>query len=318
VATILIADDVRESLGRLRGMLTGDGHEVRTASDGQECLHSVAERAPDVIILATALPEPSGGEVCRLLRADEATAEIPILMISASEGVDEIIRCLEMGAFDCLTEPINQRILLARVRSALSVKEAQDEKDRLLAKLEESYLLLEAVTENLERVSLEDRLTGVGNRRSMETELDRSRARAQRYQRPYAVVLVDIDFFKKYNDHYGHQAGDEVLKQVAAALGDDLRETDGVYRYGGEEFLVLLPETEAARAEEVAERLRQRVETLGIPHCMTEAGCVSVSLGIGCETAEADEPAQWDDVVRCADAALYRAKSAGRNCAVMG
>jgi two-component system cell cycle response regulator len=318
VATILIADGVRENLVDLRAILTGDGHEVRTASDGQECLRSVAEQAPDVIILATTLPEPSGAEVCRLLRADESTAEIPILMISASEGADEIIRCLELGALDCVTQPVNRRILLARVRSALRIKAAQEEKDQLLAKLEESYLLLEAVTENLERVSLEDRLTGVGNRRSMETELERSRARAQRYQRPYATILVDIDFFKKYNDHYGHQAGDVVLKQVADALGDDLRETDGAYRYGGEEFLVLLPETEAARAEEVAERLRQRVEALGIPHCVTEVGCVTISLGIGCETAEADAPAEWEEVVRRADSALYRAKSAGRNCVVMG
>lgn len=318
MATVLIADSGDECLLKLRDLLVRDGHEVRDVPDGQECLRSAAEAAPDVIVLATAPPESSGAEVCRKLLAGEATSEIPILIVSPSQDVDEIVRCLDLGAFDCLSAPVDERVLLARVRSALRLKEERDEKDRLLAQLEESNLLLEAVTENLEQVSLEDRLTGVGNRRSMETELERLWARAQRYSRPYAVVLVDIDFFKKYNDHYGHQAGDEVLKQVAAALGDDLRETDAVFRYGGEEFLVLLPETEAARAQEVAERLRQRIEALGIPHCKTDSGCVSISLGIGCETAERHEPDAWDEVVRRADAALYRAKSSGRNCLMMG
>jgi diguanylate cyclase (GGDEF)-like protein len=318
VAAILIADSGDEDLRKLRELLVRDGHEVRSAPDGQGCLRSAAEAPPDVIVLATLLSESSGAEVCRQLLAEPATAEIPILVVSESGDVGEIVRCLDLGAFDCLTAPVDARILLARVRSAVRVKEERDEKDQLLAQLEESNLLLEAVTENLERVSLEDRLTGVGNRRSMETELARSHARAQRYSRPYALVLVDIDFFKKYNDYYGHQAGDEVLKQVAAALGDDLRETDAVFRYGGEEFLVLLPETEAARAREVAERLRQRIEALGVPHCRTESGCVTISLGIGCETVELDEPDPWDEVVRRADAALYRAKSSGRNCVMMG
>lgn len=179
---------------------------------------------------------------------------------------------------------------------------------RLMAEHDE----LESSLENLKLLSLEDPLTGVGNRRAMEVELKHCQAQAERLQNNYALALLDIDFFKKFNDNYGHQEGDEALRQVAQVAKKSLRDADRFFRYGGEEFLILMPATTPEEALICAERVRESVEQLGILHELTERGVLTVSMGLVSEQA-----GDWQEMLKQADKALYTAKSKGRNKVVL-
>ena len=171
---------------------------------------------------------------------------------------------------------------------------------------------LESTLESLKMLSLEDPLTGVGNRRAMEVELKHCQAQSERLCTYYAVALLDIDFFKKYNDHYGHQEGDETLRKVAQTAKSALRDADRFFRYGGEEFMVLMPNTVAAEAMICAERIRSSIQALQIEHSTTELGSLSVSLGVAASLAS-----DWQLMLKSADKALYEAKSSGRNTVVL-
>lgn len=171
---------------------------------------------------------------------------------------------------------------------------------------------LESSLENLKLLSLEDPLTGVGNRRAMEVELRHCQAQAERLQNNYAVALLDIDFFKKFNDTYGHQAGDEALRTVSQVAKGALRDSDRYFRYGGEEFLILMPATTSEEALICAERVREQIEQMNLPNENTERGFLTVSIGLVSSLA-----GDWQDMLKQADKALYRAKSQGRNAVVL-
>lgn len=167
---------------------------------------------------------------------------------------------------------------------------------------------LETENQQLHLLSHKDALMGIGNRRAMEVELAFTEAASRRYKKPYAVALIDVDFFKCYNDHYGHQSGDDALSFIATAITDSMRETDRLYRYGGEEILMLMPETETGEALVAAERARESVLAMQLPHTESKFGYLTVSIGIAAAESEA-----WTKLVKRADVALYRAKGAGRN-----
>lgn len=171
---------------------------------------------------------------------------------------------------------------------------------------------LESSLENLKLLSLEDPLTGVGNRRAMEVELRHCQAQAERLQNNYAVALLDIDFFKKFNDTYGHQAGDEALRTVSQVAKGALRDSDRYFRYGGEEFLILMPATTSEEALICAERVREQIEQMNLPNENTERGFLTVSIGLVSSLA-----GNWQDMLKQADKALYKAKSQGRNAVVL-
>ncbi len=171
---------------------------------------------------------------------------------------------------------------------------------------------LESSLENLKLLSLEDPLTGVGNRRAMEVELKHTQAQSERLQSSYGIALLDIDFFKKFNDKYGHQAGDEALKKVTACAKNALRDADRFFRYGGEEFLILMPATTSEEALICAERVRAEIESMALENHDTERGILTVSLGV-ISTVAGD----WQSMLKKADKALYQAKSKGRNAAVL-
>lgn len=171
---------------------------------------------------------------------------------------------------------------------------------------------LESNLEDLKLLSLEDPLTGVGNRRAMEVELNHTQAQSERLQNSYSLALLDIDFFKKFNDSYGHQAGDDALRRVAQTAKAALREADRFFRYGGEEFLVLMPSTSPEEAMVCAERVRKAIELLGLENRDTDRGIVTVSLGVAASIA-----GEWQAMLKKADNALYQAKSSGRNKTVI-
>jgi diguanylate cyclase (GGDEF)-like protein len=188
----------------------------------------------------------------------------------------------------------------------------EDQRDLLERTVRERTRELEEANRKLERLSLEDALLGIGNRRAMELALERVHAERTRYARPYSVVLIDVDHFKAYNDSYGHLQGDQVLRDVSWALRCTLRGSDAPYRYGGEEMLILLPETRLHDACRAAERVRGAIEHAGLPHRGSKSGVVTVSCGVSAPPEGGDLPA-WREVVKSADDALYRAKQRGRN-----
>ncbi len=240
----------------------------------------------------------------------------PAITIPCHAGVEEAIsvvnlrrirRLVVVDGEGRLAGLVTQSDLVAAQTLALA-RERDLLEERVRARTHE----LEALSRKFEQLSLSDPMLGIGNRRAMENELDRLAELASRYHRHYSVLLFDIDHFKKYNDHYGHPVADGVLRQVSSAASTALRASDTIFRYGGEEFLVALPETDLEGAATTGERIRAMIEALAIPHELADSGVVSVS--VGCATEPPDHPAPgWATRVNQADAALYRAKQGGRN-----
>ncbi|MFL6675336.1 MAG: diguanylate cyclase domain-containing protein [Massilia sp.] len=288
---ILVVDDASENIQILNGALEGE-HEVLFAMSGEKALQLARSLRPDLILLDAVMPGMDGYAVCAALRADSVTRDIPVIFVSALKNPEDETRALASGAADFITKPVNAAVVRARVRTHLTIKRQSD---------------------TLRALTLTDGLTGVANRRAFNERLDAEWRRCERAQLPIALVLVDVDYFKKYNDHYGHQAGDDCLVQVGAALRRAAgRPQDLVARYGGEEFAILLPQLDARGAEGVAARLRAELEQLAIPHAASAtAPVVTLTMGIaGMSPSEGAAPAA---LVQAADTLLYQAKAGGRN-----
>ena len=248
---ILVVDDHEDNVEVLRARLESRGYEVEGAMSGQDALDTVSRWCPDLILLDVMMPDMDGLEVVKRLKADASLPFIPVIMQTALDSTERMVAGLEAGADDYVTKPINFAELEARVRSLLRIKRLQQD----LAEREKE---LSDMNDRLLRISLTDGLTGVDNRRALEQRLHEMFEHSLRLHEPISVVMCDIDHFKIVNDTYGHAAGDEVLKQFAHILAEEAREIDRVGRYGGEEFLLLLPGTVLDAAVTFAERLRQR------------------------------------------------------------
>lgn len=317
MANILVVDDSEDSLTLLSTLLERNGFDVEKARRGEECLELAALNLPDIILLDICMPGIDGIETCRRFKRNPRTESIPIIMVSANDEDEHILGALEAGALDYVAKPVRKRILLARVRSALRIKEAQDETTRLLAELESRNDELAAVNERFKSLALEDSLTGIGNRRAMELDLENIHAIGLRFHHPYSVALFDVDLFKRFNDHYGHPAGDELLRSLSERLCTFLRKSDRIYRYGGEEFLLLFPECHATGAAIITERICASVFDLRYEHCKSDEGYVTISAGVAHEAADDPARSSWKIVVGEADKALYMAKNRGRNRTVL-
>ena len=303
---ILVVDDHEDNIELLRARLEARGYEVVGATDGQQALDKVAEDCPDLILLDVMMPKMDGMEVARRLKAKIANKElpfIPIIMQTALDSTENKVEGLDAGADDYLTKPINFAELEARVSSKLRIKALQSE-------LEARDKELSELNDKLRQISLTDGLTQIENRRSLEERLHDMWSHSVRLHEPIALVMCDIDKFKAVNDNYGHQAGDSVLKEFAQLLKSEAREIDRVGRYGGEEFLLILPGTVLDAAVTFAERLREKVER----HTFTYPGgtlCRTMSCGV----AGSPHPLVKDQeaLLKASDDALYVAKETGRN-----
>jgi diguanylate cyclase (GGDEF)-like protein len=288
---ILAVDDAMENIQILYAALQ-DEHEVLFALDGPRALELARTQQPDLILLDAMMPGMDGYALCKELQAGPETADIPVIFVTALSSPEDETRALDAGAADFISKPVNAAVVRARVRTQLTVKRQRDA---------------------LRAMILLDALTGVANRRAFDERLEAEWRRCGRNGLPVALILVDIDHFKLYNDHYGHQAGDSTLLQVAGAMQRAAGRTqDLVARYGGEEFAILLPQLDARGATGVAGRLQAELEKLAIPHLASPtAPHLTVSMGIACMTpGEHSVPA---DLIQVADAQLYKAKAAGRN-----
>lgn len=291
--TVLIVDDQPSNIQMLANLLKAD-YRIKVANGGEKALMIVnGESPPDLILLDIQMPGLDGYEVCRRLKESAPTKALPVIFVTARDSVDDEEKGLLLGAVDYISRPFHPAIVRARVNAHMNLKRK---------------------TDLLEQVVMLDGLTGIPNRRYFDEQLSKEVGRSQRQSVPMAVIMMDIDNFKPFNDHYGHGPGDDCLKGVAKALAVAVkRPVDVVARYGGEEFVALLPETDAQGACRVAERLREAVETLRIPHAYAEAAeVVTLSLGVAILPSGADEEAMESLLTR-ADAALYTAKQGGRN-----
>lgn len=312
---ILLVDDDRAILLLLKTMLTNAGHEVETARNGVEALALVGKFNPQLIISDWMMPEMDGIAFCRKLRENPAWRSIYVFIVTAQESVDRLVEAFEAGVDDYLTKPINSKVLGARLRAGQRVVQLQEELAFDRQQLREFAEELASSNHRLQQLALTDVLTGLPNRRYAIDRLDQEWALSKRVQRPMSCMMVDIDRFKSINDTFGHKVGDEALKRVVNALRASSRKQDVVCRLGGEEFLVICPDTSLEQAWQQAERLRQQVELLKLN---TAGKQIPMTVSIGVSTNADPEVLSPDMLIQQADRRLYAAKSAGRNRTVSG
>ncbi len=265
--------------------------DVHMATGGEQAIEVCKALLPDLILLDVVMEGMDGHEVCRRLKADPLTQDIPIIFLSANGEEDDEAIGLELGAVDYIGKPFNPMIVRARVKTHLTLKRQGD---------------------YLRSMAMLDGLTGVANRRKLEARLEAAWSQACRDNGPLSLIMIDVDYFKKYNDHYGHQRGDQCLRRLAMALAATLnRPYDLLARYGGEEFACLLPDTDLAGAERVAQKMLAAVAELRIEHLASDVG-PQVSLSLGVATVQASARLTPQELLRCADEQLYLAKAGGR------
>ena len=307
--SILLVDDDPTVIRVLARILCGVAH-LRFATNGEEALQRARESTPDLVLLDAQMPGASGFEVCQAFKADEVLAEVPVIFVTSHSGPAFEVSGFDSGAADFIAKPVHAELVLARVKAQLKFKRVADE---------------------LRRLSTTDALTGLANRRRFDESLAREWRRAWRDSDPIALLMIDVDHFKHFNDRHGHPAGDACLRTVAHTLADTLqRPADLAARWGGEEFAVLLPQTSRAGAERIAHLMLDGVEALSIAHAASPtAEHVTVSIGISCYDKKSPLwiegsrcshvghtlPAALSsphELVQAADRALYAAKRGGR------
>jgi diguanylate cyclase (GGDEF)-like protein len=284
---LLLVDDDVESLAVARARLADDEVEILCATGGRAGLEAAKSWNPDLILLDLDMPDMTGFDVCRILKADPELCMIPVLFLSASGTPADKVQGLDLGAVDYITKPFDEFELRARVRAAIRTKQLQD----LL--IEHAHI---------------DPLTGLPNRRALMDRLQMEWARMQRHGGELSFIVADVDHFKRVNDTYGHSVGDELLQEVARTIARQFRGNDLPARYGGDEFAVVVPDEAISGAVHLAERCRREIEKVNLP-AKGEPIRPTASFGVADAVGVPSPALLVDD----ADQALYRAKAAGRN-----
>jgi diguanylate cyclase (GGDEF)-like protein len=295
---VLVADDSAVVRAVVRSSLADHGFEVIEAEDGGRALEMFWSCRPHVVLLDMEMPVMNGLEVLAAIRADPELGRTPVVFLTARDGTDQMVEALELGAHDYLRKPFDPGELLARVRAAHRVKALEDE--------------LRLRNADLEIMSRTDPLTGLWNRRHLDEQLKSAASLAGRHRTPLSALMVDIDHFKWVNDTEGHAVGDRVLQEVAARIRTCIRSEDLLARWGGEEFLVILPLSASEGAASLAERMRQAIAASRVA---IDQRSIPLTVSLGCATLRPGE--DGEAMVARADAALYQAKRTGRNRVVV-
>ena len=292
---ILVADDDPMSRRLIQGCLAGAGYDVTVAVDGAEALEMTSKPdSPRLMVLDRTMPHVDGVDVCRAIRKRALEPDVYIILLTGRGEREDIVEGFEAGADDYMTKPFDIAELQARVRTGARIVERQAE--------------LIAAREQLRADAMYDSLTGLLNRAAFFDIFRKEVSRAERYQTPLALIMADLDHFKETNDRYGHPAGDRVLAETARRLRTSLRVSDSIGRYGGEEFVIVVPGCTANSAALLAERFRLIIATEPV---VLEREEIHVTMSFG--VAGTTDLTNADDLLRAADEALYRAKNSGRN-----
>jgi diguanylate cyclase (GGDEF) domain len=286
---ILIVEDNLEDFERVQKLVAAENYDISYAPDGASVFPIMEKEIPDLIILDLLLPDVDGFELCKRIRGDERFGHVPLLFYSSAASIDNKLLGLQLGASDFLGKDCDPRELLLRLQNLLRAKVVFDE---------------------MVKLSVIDSLTHAYNRRYFQHRLVDEFERGKRYNRDFCCVIVDVDHFKQVNDTFGHPAGDAVLKRVAALLRRHTRSVDVLSRYGGDEFSLLLPETNFQGAYVVAERVRGLIEKTEIGRPEYD---IRVTLSIGISSLITGGALGMDELITQADVALYQAKRDGRN-----
>ena len=293
---IAVVDDDGAIRRLVRLFLTRAGYSAFECTTGEEARQMLKSSPWDLAILDRRLPDMDGVQLCQELKSNPQFRTRYIIMLTGESEQEDKVEGLELGADDYITKPFQYPELLARIRAGKRIVDLQKE--------------LVEKNKRLELLSITDGLTKLHNHRYFQDELSKAFEESQRYERPLSLVMIDIDFFKKVNDTYGHAVGDDVLKAVARLYQESVRSTDLVARYGGEEFAVMMPETELMDAITFAEKIRSLIESTPIE---TQAGPLKATVSLGVASVPLTRVRTPKDLIIAADKALYRAKKAGRN-----
>lgn len=300
-ATILIIEDSKSQANLTRDFLEKNGYEVLWASDGISGIKAVKSNSIDLILLDLVLPDMSGNDICRWLKLNGDTKGIPIIMLTVKKSLDDKVSSLEAGADEYLAKPYNEVELNVTIYAALRTKALQDEL-KLRNKQTEELLT------KVEYLAITDPLTGLYNRRFFDNVIKKELNEGKRYRQNVTCLMLDIDHFKRINDTYGHETGDSVLKEISTLLKTLLREVDTIARWGGEEFIVMMPHTDINGALVPASRILKTIADKLFAKIPDEH--ITVSIGLACSGETQNTP---DILVNAADLALYEAKRKGRN-----
>jgi diguanylate cyclase (GGDEF)-like protein len=296
---ILIVDDEQFIRMQLRLALEREGYEIVEAQNGTEALNLCEQLHPDIILLDAIMPDMDGFECCTRLKSVAFSQCTPVLMITGLDDQESVDRAFEVGAIDFITKPIHWPVLRQRVKRLISQSQLQKQ--------------LESANQELQKLATIDQLTQIANRRRFEEYLVPEWQRMAREQLPISLILGDVDFFKLYNDTYGHQLGDRCLQAVAKSIQNTIkRSTDLVARYGGEEFTVILPNTNMEGAIILADAICTVVRKLAIPHSTSPVSSF-VTISAGVATLIPKPGSDYQQIIALADKALYQAKTAGRD-----
>ncbi len=306
--SIVIVDDSPDNLRLLVEILHEQGYKVRPAPNGERALATIHKNPPDLILLDIMMPGKNGYDVCQELKAEPKTADIPVIFLSALNDVFDKVKAFQAGGVDYITKPFQSEEVLVRVHTHLKLREQQKILKIQNERLKKKKRLIEEQARQLEVMATKDHLTGLSNRSDFLKKSAQEEHRFNRTGRPFSVLLLDIDHFKKVNDTYGHDCGDRVLIAVSRSLEKALRSEDILARWGGEEFTCLLPETGTKGALAAGEKIRAVVE--GSAH-NCEGADISVTVTLG--ACVYDGSISVEECIRRADAALYKGKHQGRN-----
>ena len=308
---ILVVDDVPLNVTLLDRILRDEGYEVICAYSGESAIRKTISELPDLVLLDVTMPQMNGYEVCRRIKADDRVKDVPVMFISALAKTANKVEALSAGGVDYITKPFQAGEVVARIGIHLEIRSLQKQLEEKNAILEREIIKRREIEKELKILAATDNLTKAFNRRHFFELATKELSRSKRFGKHFSVIMMDIDHFKRINDTYGHLVGDQVLVRVAKLCQGSLRNDDVLGRYGGEEFVVMAPDTDVNEAEVVAERLLHSV----VDHEMEFNGYkfyITASFGVAC--LNPGEELTLEQVLDQADQALYRSKQNGRSC----
>ena len=315
---VLVCDDTITNRQLIGAYLQQMGHQAIFAENGAQAIKLFTEQAPDLVLIDVEMPEMNGYEATRAMRRANNygfSQWVPVIFISGCIDDQSVAQGIDAGGDDYLTKPISQELLRAKIQAMTRLVAMKNRLMEMSTQLKDTNEKLLQSNKLLSELSLTDPLTHFGNRRAFEDNLERCARTAIRENKYLTLLMIDVDYFKLFNDSYGHPAGDNCLQQVANALKTGLhRAADFCSRYGGEEFAIVLPDTPLSGGVHVAERLRQCVEVLQLRNENAPHGLITISVGVA--TVKATKEYPLEALIASADGALYEAKKEGRNCII--